>query len=185
MLATLVQAGLRRVMLGNLGHLSLVREHALVIDGDFRLNVTNRETVAVLERMGFSTLLLSPELTLPQIRDIPGALRTVVYGRIPLMLLEKCVIKELADCSTCEKNAAVLTDRRGQQFPVRRTYRHRNVIYNSHPTYMADRAELLDRHHVGGAHFIFSDESPVAVDATIRAYKNGTPPDGTVRRIGK
>ena len=185
MLATLVQAGLRRVMLGNLGHLSLVREHALVIDGDFRLNVTNRETVAVLEQMGFSTLLLSPELTLPQIRDIPGALRTVVYGRIPLMLLEKCVIKELADCSTCVKNAAVLTDRRGQQFPVRRTYRHRNVIYNSHPTYMADRAELLDRHHVGGAHFIFSDESPAAVDAIIRAYKNGTPPDGIVRRIGK
>jgi hypothetical protein len=50
---------------------------------------------------------------------------------------------------------------------------------------MADRAELLDRHNVGARHFIFSDEAPAQIDSIIRAYKNGTPPEGTVRRIAK
>jgi len=38
---------------------------------------------------------VSAELTLPQIRDLEGAKAAIVYGRIPLMTLEKCVICEL------------------------------------------------------------------------------------------
>jgi putative protease len=184
-LITLATRGARRALLANWGHLPLVRQVGLAPDGDLRLNVTNTETVALCERLGISRPILSPELTLPQIRDIGGEVRTVVYGRIPLMLLEKCVIREVADCKTCDKGAAELLDRRGVHFPVQRLGDHRNIIYNSLPTYMADEQDKLGKYRVGGYHFIFSTEAPREVDEVVRAYRDALPAKGQVRRIGK
>ena len=136
-------------------------------------------------------VLLSPELTLPQLRDLSRAGTfggTVVYGRIPLMLLEKCVIHEVADCEACRRNAAVLTDRRGARFPVLREGAHRNVVYNSVATYMADRTEALQENGISHRHFLFSVERAEMVDRVIRAHREGHAPaelfgkDG-VRRI--
>jgi putative protease len=177
--------GIRRALVSNIGHLSLARDAGLICDGDFRLNVTNTQTVAVLESLGVHTPILSPELTLPQIRDIKGDVRTIVYGRIPLMLLEKCVIREVSDCKTCETGRATLTDRRGVVFPILRTPDHRNIIYNSVPTYTADRQEQLQRYRTGGRHFIFSIETPNEVDAVVNAYQKESPAQGQVRRINQ
>ena len=177
--------GIRRALVGNIGHLSLAQAAGLICDGDFRLNVTNTQTVAVLESLGVHSPILSPELTLPQIRDIEGDVRTIVYGRIPLMLLEKCVIREVSDCKTCETGRATLTDRRGVVFPILRTPDHRNIIYNSVPTYTADRQEQLLRYRTGGRHFIFSIETPSDVDAVVSAYQKGSPAQGQVRRINQ
>ena len=185
MLHTVAAAGVQRVLVGNAGHLSFLEGTELIADGDFRLNLTNSASVAVAEQWGIHHPILSPELTLPQIRDIAGDIRTVVYGRIPLMLLEKCVIREVADCRACASSCVALTDRRGVSFPVLRTWEHRNTVYNSLPTYMADQKEALDRFHIGGWHFLFSVESPAEVDAVILAYQNGAPPHGPIRRIGR
>ena len=185
-LQALQRRGIRRALVSNLGHLPLLREIGLSIDGDFRLNVTNTQTVACLEALGIDSLIVSPELTLQQIRDLGGSIRTVVYGRIPLMLLEKCVIREIADCKACDARSAVLTDRRGARFPVLRLPPHRNIIYNSLPTYTADMQDALMRYRVGGWHFIFSIESPSEVDDIIRAYQKGKKaPDSPIRRIGR
>ncbi len=184
MLDTVLAAGVKRAMVGNLGHLALAAQREMMVDGDFRLNVTNAQSAAVLHRMGLSTLLLSPELSLPQIRDIPGAVRTIVYGRIPLMLLEKCATHELYSCKTCDAGEAALLDRRGARFPMLRAYDHRTLIVNSVPTYLADRADELKKHNVGGRHFIFTTESPQQLDAVLTAYEQGTPASMPIRRIG-
>ncbi len=184
-LTALSRRRIRRALVSNLGHLSLVRAAGMIPHGDFRLNVTNTQTVGVLERLDVQTPVLSPELTLPQIRDVKGDVCTIVYGRIPLMLLEKCVIREIADCQTCAQGRAELTDRRGCRFPVLRTPDHRNVIYNSVPTYTADVQPQLLHHNAGRWHFIFSIETPRDVDNVIRAYQTQAQADGAVRRIGK
>ena len=88
-----------------------------------------------------------------------GNTAAIVYGRLPLMTLEKCVIREIADCATCQSEAVQLRDRRGVSFPVLREWKHRNVIYNSLPTCMSDRADALDRAGLSARHFIFSVES--------------------------
>ncbi|MCQ2429208.1 MAG: U32 family peptidase [Clostridia bacterium] len=216
LLADALRDGCGDVMVGNVGHLSLIRRAAEaagvvmpVLHGDFRLNVTNRASAAAQQRIalsvlgqGYAEVLLSPELTLPRLRDLhralPGAVRSVTYGRIPLMLLEKCVIRELypgsadpakpdgrsgAACAACARGEAVLRDRKGVAFPVLRTFDHRNVIYNSLPLSMTDRADELLRAGIDRQHFIFSVESPAAVDAVIRAAQEGTPVGGEVRRI--
>lgn len=180
-----VAMGAKYLMIGNVGHLPLAQAVGLPIYGDFRLNVTNSETSRLLFGMGFQELMFSPELTLPQMRDMDGALSAIVYGRIPLMVVEKCVLRTVADCRVCEQGRGLLTDRTGAEFPVMREYPHRNIIYNSQPTYMADREQDLAAAGLSRRHFIFSDESPRRVDEIIRAYQAHTEPAFAVRRLGK
>ena len=76
-----------------------------------------------------------------------------------------------------------MTDRRGFVFPIRRTWEHRNIVFNSLPTYMADRQGELDAAGITDRHFIFATESPDEVDKIIYAYKNSLSSVGEVRRI--
>ena len=183
MLSSAAVKGVKYALVGNIGHIELAKEAGLVPIGDFRLNVTNCESVCVLEEMGIPSLILSPEVTLPQARDIKGDTSLIVYGRIPLMTVEKCVIREIADCNTCDKNEAKLTDRRGVSFPVLREWEHRNVIYNSLPTSMSDRQDGLSKAGILAQHFIFSTESPNEVDEVIDLWQKGAPLPYPVRRI--
>ena len=183
MLSVAKQKGVRYALVGNLGHIDIVKQSGLVPIGDFRFNVTNCESVCALEEMGIDSIILSPELTLPQARDIKGDTSLIVYGRIPLMTVEKCVIREIADCDTCAKNAAILTDRRGVRFPVLREWEHRNVIYNSLPTSMSDRQDQLTKAGITNQHFLFSTESPDEVDEVIKLWKKGAALPFAVRRI--
>ena len=153
--------------------------------GDFRLNVTNTETVAELEALGVKECILSPELTLPQMRDVGGNTGAIVYGRIPLMLLEKCVSREIADCKTCDADAVLLRDRRGIEFPVLREWDHRNVIYNSIPTCMSDKQDTLLRHRLSSHVFLFSVETPKQIDAVITAFEQKNALPFPTRRIGE
>ena len=189
-----VELGARRILVGNLGHLSLCEGRELTVVGDFRLNVFNSASAAVVEGLGISEFIASPELTLPQLRDLRGSASVIVYGRMPLMLLEKCVIRELGGCRDAaslrggERSVnctATLCDRVGAKFPVLREGAHRNVVYNSLPTSMSDRADQLAKHGITDRHFIFSDESAARVDAVVAAFRSGAPLTGTpkVRRI--
>ena len=177
--------GAKYALVGNLGALELAQKYGFEIHGDFRFNIYNNESVSELEKLGVENILLSPELTLPQIRDVSGDTAAIVYGRLPLMLLEKCVSKEISTCERCTSGKTTLTDRRGITFPVLREYEHRSVIYNSAPTYMADRESDLQRAGIVNRHFIFSTETKFDVDKVIGAHKNNSPASegDKIRRI--
>ncbi len=187
--------GAEYAVIGNLGQIALVKKHLpeAKLIADFRFNVANDESMAFFENYGFDSVVLSSELTIPQIRDIKGAKSAVVYGRIPLMTLEKCVIKELyrdkmpkgsgRACEMCSSDKAEMKDRRGFVFPVLREMTHRNIVYNSMPTGMSDRQDELERAGIIDRHFIFTVESADEVDGVIERYVTKTPADGKVRRI--
>ena len=178
------EKGALYALLGNFGHLSLVEEAGLIPIGDFRFNLYNKESVRLLETLGVNEMILSPELSLPQARDVGGNSFALVYGRIPLMVLEKCIIRELANCRSCAEDAVVLTDRRNVSFPVLREYDHRNVIYNSLPTSMSDKQSDLERARLSARYFLFSIETPDEVDEVIEAFQKERPLPYPVRRIG-
>ncbi|MBQ9098835.1 MAG: U32 family peptidase [Clostridia bacterium] len=180
--------GAKHALIGNVGHLILATEAGLIPHGDFRLNLTNSASLSSVLSQGFADALLSAELTLPQIRDIGGRRDAIVYGRVPLMLLEKCAGREVGDCATCKAGQAALVDRRGERFPIRclpTQYgeRHRNILYNSRPTVMSDRRRELLGAGISKGHFIFSVESAAEVDRVIRAYQKGLSLGDKVRRI--
>ncbi len=184
-LSAAVQKGARHALVANLGHLALARELGLVPHGDLRLNVTNTASMAALEREGFADVILSPELTLPQARDVGGTKQVMVYGRMPLMLLEKCVGKELGGCDACHRGEITLRDRRGAEFPVLREWRHRSVVYNSLVTGLSDMTDKLEAAGLVGQHFIFSTETAEECRRVIEAYRHGRPLDVPVRRMGR
>ena len=177
------ERGARYALVGNLGHLSLALEAGLEPMGDFRLNLTNTESAAQYERLGLSECLLSPELSLPQMRDVGGNTAAIVYGRLPLMTLEKCVQTELSGCEACRESRGALTDRRGVTFPVLREWEHRSLVCNSLPTSMTDKGAELSRNRLTNLHFLFTVESPEEIDRVIDAQRHGRPIPGQVRRI--
>ncbi len=186
LLSEAVSEGAKHILVGNIGHIGLAREFGLEVHGDWRLNIQNSEALLTMNKLGFEDVMLSPELSLPRQRDIKGKSSTLVYGRIPLMVLEKCLIRELVPCPGMHGSqicTATLTDRKGIDFPVVREYPHRSVIYNSLPTNMSDRKEELLRAGIRSWHFIFSTESAYEVDAVIKAFRDGLVLPLKVRRI--
>ena len=188
MLRRAKERGAAHVLVGNVGHYEIVRsadrEGQMSIHADYRMNIANSASAKATEELGALDMIVSPELTLPQIRDIGGDRLCVVYGKLPLMTVEKCVMREISDCKSCENGKwGYLVDRRGMRFAVCREYKHRNIIFNSVPVYMADRRDALSRHKIVGEHFIFTDETLSEADAVIRAYKSGAGRAGQIRRI--
>ncbi len=212
-LTLVLSQGATHISVGNIGHLAFLKEvlttlpdissSDIMLHGNFRLNICNTHAAKAYLELGLDDLTLSPELTLPRIRDIsaayPMASGAVVYGRIPLMLLEKCVIRALYPdggdhapcgkageaCAICHKGKAEMTDRMGISFPVLRTYPHRNIIYNSRPLSMTDRQDMLDAVGLCTRHYIFSIESSEQVEAVINATQKGQAISGEVSRMSK
>ena len=171
------EMGATDALCGNYGHLPLAKECGFKLHGDFRLNVTNSESAAFAFGNGFESLILSPELTQAQSRDIGGNVRNIVYGRLPVMLLEKCAAKETSGCKACESDRAELVDRKNAHFPILREEPHRSMVFNSVPTYAADRAPR------GGQHFIFTTENEREMLGVIDAFEKRLPPQYDIRRI--
>ena len=175
--------GSRDALVGNIGHIELAKKCGFKLHGDLRLNAFNNSSVAELENLGFENVILSPELTLPQIRDIGGSTSVCVYGRLPLMITEKCVGRELGSCESCESGSSKLIDRRSVEFPVLKRFGHRSAIFNSIPTYMADRRDDLKSSRITSEHFIFTIESAAEILSIIDSYKLALPYNGVCRRI--
>ena len=174
-------AGILYALVGNIGHITLAREFGLIPFGDFRLNIMNSFTREAYTSLGIEEFILSPELTLPQARDIGGY--TIHLGRIPLMLTERCFIKENFGCQKCNK--AHLEDRMGERFPIIREFEHRNLILNSRLTYMGDKKNDLTAARLTRGHYIFSTEGADEIICLLEAYENGDRLPYEVRRLGK
>ncbi|MBP5210111.1 MAG: U32 family peptidase [Clostridia bacterium] len=178
LLADAARCGVRLALTAGVGQIAHVRAAGMVALGDFRWNVTNGETRRTLcETWGVRDVILSPELTLPQARDVGG--RVIVYGRVPLMVLERCVTRGRGGCAGCGGDA--LTDRTGARFPVRRCFAHRNLLFNSLPTYMGDRRAALDAAGLTCGCFLFSVEDAHEIERVAAAARAGKPLEGCRR----
>ncbi len=175
--------GASYALIGNISHISMVNECGLLPIGDFRLNISNRESALLWYSLGVESTVLSAELTLQMARDIGVGI--ITFGRIPLMITERCFIKENFGCEICKSGKASLTDRRGAKFPMMKEYEHRTIIFNSQMTYMGDKHDELARFGIMHEHFIFSSESEDEIILLTEAYKNGENIDIPHRRIGK
>ena len=180
-LAGVRRLGVTRVMVDNIGHIGMARELGFEIFGGFRLNIYNSAAREELSRLGVKEALVSPELTLPQARDIGGGV--IVYGRIPLMLTERCFIKENFGCDRCSE--ASFVDRMGEKFPLIREYKHRNLILNSGITYMGDRKDELSKNRIKHTHLLFTIDNDREIEAALAAIESGESLGQGVRRVGR
>jgi putative protease len=173
--------GIMTTLVCNTGHIILCRELGFKLFGDIRLNIYNSFSRELYAYAGITSASLSPELTLPQARDVGGY--AVTLGRLPLMITERCFIKENFGCESCGK--AALSDRRGVRFPMMRCFDHRNIILNSSVTYMGDKREELRRAGSVGEYLLFTCESAGEIADLLESYFKGKPLNSEMRRMGK
>ena len=173
--------GAKYALVGNIGHISFALDNGLIPVGGFRLNAYNRAARECLFELGVKDTVLSPELTLPKARDAVGGV--IVYGRIPLMITERCFIKDNFGCKSC--NNASLTDRMGEKFPILREFGHRNIILNSQLTYMGDKQAELRSYGVRRQHLMFTTENGEGIIRALCSIRDGKSVPGKIRRIGK
>ena len=185
MLTKAKTAGIAHALVCNVGHIARASQYGFVLHGDLRLNVWTADTADVYKDSGLSDLLLSPELTSPQMRDVKSVLPhgIITYGRLPMMTLQRCIIREhIGDapmttdranpCRYCDTHPiSVMRDRKQMRFPVTRMYPHRNIIHNAFPLYMADKQDDIARLHTAFVHHIFTTESAAQAEAVMCAYE--------------
>ena len=179
MLSAAAADGAKFALVAGVDQVPEVRAVGLCPLGDFRLNVTNAGSRAAAASLGVTDVLLSPELTLPQARDVGG--RVWLYGRVPLMLLERCIMRERDGCARCESRP--LRDRTGAEFPILRVYPHRNELFNALPTYMGDKADALQAAGLHRFVMLFSTETAQEAEGVIAAARAGRSLACAVRRF--
>ena len=177
-LRSAVSAGVRDVLVGNLGHVALLqslRVPGLRIRGDYGLNLFNSRTAAYLKELGLASVTASFELTLPQIRDLskPVPTEILVYGRLPLMITQNCVIQGRTGTCTCDTPVR-LYDRMGEGFPVLREAEScRSEIFNSKKLYLLDKQAQLQNLGLWALRLCFTTEHSGEVDEVLRTMEQG------------
>lgn len=168
-LSNAVSCGLKHIHATNLSHIVTARNLGLNVHGDFGLNVTNSDSIKLLNDLSLCDITASFELKAKQLEslqsDIP--LGVIAYGRLPLMLTVNCPIKQSVGCKGCTHS---ITDRTGRIMPVKCSKDYVEIL-NSDILYLADR--LNDFNTMDFLTLKFYEETPEQINEIIRAYRSG------------
>lgn len=175
---------LSAVAIGNLGHLPIAESLGLPLWGDLGLNLFNSRSLLFWKELGLEAAAVSMELRWQQVRDLRKVLpcEAVVYGRLPLMIMENCVIRNQLGCRDAGRDYGdrspacrcgqenVLVDRTGAQFSLVGQWGHRCEIENSKVLFLADKPEWRQL-GLTRARLRFTTESPEECARVLRAYQ--------------
>ncbi len=166
------------VYASTLGGLRLIAEAGLRARGDFGLNISNAEVARALAGE-VERLTLSPELSVKEIKALTAACpvpaEILAYGRQTVMISRACIIRAVR--GKCDCRPVELKDKTGAEFPVwGDSETHINRVFNSRPTFMADRLDRLRRCGAAALRLCFTDERPERVREIIEMYRTGGEP---------
>ncbi|MEG6567686.1 DUF3656 domain-containing protein [Thermoanaerobacterium saccharolyticum] len=170
------EMGFKKVLVTNLGMYDAAVKLGLDVCVDFNLNVSNNIAVDFFGRA--NTITLSPELNIHQIKDISlrsnAKFEAIAYGRLPLLAMEYCLIKNLKGCDKkgCEEGKYFLRDRKGNLMKIVSDGFCRIKVLNSSVLYMADK--MNDLRKIGLSYIRINDtvESDEEIKDAIKEYKN-------------
>ena len=179
-LQQLSQWGVKDVLVGNLGLLAPAREAGMRIHGDFGMNIYNSGSMNVLRELELTSATVSFEMTMPQIRDLSKAVdaEIIAYGRLPLMVVEHCLIRNRTGECSCHLGPTKLVDKTGAEFPIIKDGDNcRSVLLNGKKLSWLDRQDDLAKLGVWAARLYFTTENSREVDRVLNDYLNPTPFD--------
>ena len=172
--------GVRDALVGNLGHLLPVRECGMGARGDFGLNLYNSWAMNAARELELRSATLSFEMTLPQIRDVSKAVpcELLIYGRLPLMITENCLVQGRTGQCTCHLAPTKLVDKTGAEFPVIKDGNScRSVLLNGKKLNLLDRRNDLEHLGLWAVRLYFTTENPREVDHVLGCVANPVPFD--------
>jgi putative protease len=133
------ELGADGVLVSNLGTLGLAKAGKIPFIVDSPLNIYNSRTFALILQEGAQMAVISPELTLEELKSVAfhGPAECIVYGRLELMESEHCLIGGLlgndkGQCSApCRSGKFTLVDEKNYEFPLLMDYQCRMHLLNS------------------------------------------------------
>ena len=172
-LTVLRELGIEETLAGTWGMVRRARQLGFAVRGDYGLGVYNSQTMKELKRLGLVGATVSFEMKFPQIRDLskPIPAEFIAYGRLPLMITENCIIYNHSGRHTCG-NVNLLTDRKGERFPVVKAWGCRNEIYNSKKVFLADKAADWRKLGLWAARLMFTTENAQECAQVLERYLN-------------
>ena len=186
MLARVRERGVERALSGNLGLAMIAGQEGFKLRGDMELAVTNAYALQSLASAGFLSAVLSPELTIGQIDALVKPMDTelIVYGRVPAMVTETCLLKASAGRCTCTIPGQ-MTDTKGGVWPVTKHFGCRNTVWMNRKLWLADMTPDWIQCGLWAVRLNFSTESPRECLDVANAYLQGTGyrPNGMTRGL--
>ncbi len=187
-LKTLRNLGIQQALVGNLGLIIPVRECRMDARGDLGLNIYSSAAVNIARDLEMQSVMLSTEMTLPQIRDVSKGVpcELMVYGRMPLMVTENCLIKGRTGVCSCNQGMPKLVDKTGAEFPVIRDCGTcRSILLNGKKLSWLDRQEDLNRLGLWAVRLYFTTENPREVNQVLEDFREPEPfdPGGCTRGL--
>ncbi len=179
-LTQLKSKGLFQCWAGTLDGIEIAKKAGLSVTAGYGTNIFNTLSLSAYKNLGVSKALLSPELTLNQIKNLGDELSRGVfaYGKLPLMLTRNCPVKNTKTCDEC-KQSGKLTDRKNTTFSIDCSSGSSEIL-NSRPVFMADR--LGEIQNVDFIYLHFTDESKEEAENIINQYIVGGKPRGEFTR---
>ena len=184
MLADVRESGVEEALTGNLGLALIANQEGFTLRGDLDLAVMNDYALRALGGAGFISAALSPELSLEQIRAMAKPMDTelVIYGRLPAMISETCLIKESAGRCSCS-TPAQMADTHGGVWPVTKHFGCRNTVWMAKKLWLEDLTSEWIQCGLWAVRLNFSTESPRECLDVAEAYIHGASyhPNGMTR----
>ena len=170
-LIALRELGVAEALAGTWGTVRRAQRLGFQVRGDYGLGVYNSQSLKELKRLGLLSATASFEMKLPQIRDLSKAIPTefIAYGRLPLMITENCIVYNHCGRHTCN-NVNLLTDRKGERFPVVKAWGCRNEILNSKKLFLADKRKDWQKLGLWGARLMFTTENAIECAQVLERY---------------
>lgn len=140
-LQMLFDMGYRRLLCENPAHIRIGKRIGFSLSGGMDLHTVNSAAAVFFENEGLEDIILSPELTIRQAEKISTGMSTGIYayGRLPVMLMRCCPVRNEVGCKKCTGS---LTDRTKRKFPLICGKNYTELL-NAVPVWTADKmAEL-------------------------------------------
>ncbi|RXA15171.1 peptidase U32 [Methanosarcina sp. MSH10X1] len=169
------------VLVSNLGTLNLAKTGRIPFISDSPLNVFNSHTFALLLQEGAQMAVISPELTLEELKSIAsyGPAECIVYGRLELMESEHCLTGGLlgngkGQCNApCRSGKFALVDEKNYEFPLLMDNECRMHLLNSRSLCMLEFVpEILESGISSLRVETLGMENPEEIRRITRAYRN-------------
>ncbi|MBW6470822.1 MAG: U32 family peptidase, partial [Methanosarcinaceae archaeon] len=146
-----------------------------ILDSPF--NVFNRNALDFWTGQGARMIVLSPELTIDEIRTIApfGNTECIVHGRLELMESEHCVVGGMyggACPAPCKENEFELVDEKRYTFPIRMDSDCRMHVLNSKVLCMLDDISKIVEAGVSSIRIDAKSIDDMDVETIVQLYRD-------------
>ena len=116
-LKELKELGFSRALAHTVGHIPLIQKAGMTLHGGMRLNIANSLSADFFAEQGAADIIVSCELTVSKIKALnsPVPYGVIAYGRLPLMVMRRCPVKDGKPCNNGRNCCKNLTDRHGKK----------------------------------------------------------------------